>query len=282
MNAAEVIRTDDNFREGKVQWDSTVDSIRDRLFGKKDLMAITQGFIGSTKDGKYITLGKEGSDFTAAIMGYSLDAERIVVWKDVPGILSADPKFFPDCELFNELSYAVASEMTYYGASVIHPKTIRPLAVKRIPLYVRSFKNPAGPGTCIHDCKVENVIPTIITKSNQCVISFKLPEFTFVNEQYLHEIMGALSERNIKLNLLQNSAISVSICVDYNERRVRDLINTLSEEFEITFNYDLLLITVINPDDSLVEELVAGREIMMEQRLRRTVRIIVPNNHEMS
>ncbi|HYG19427.1 MAG TPA: aspartate kinase, partial [Ohtaekwangia sp.] len=182
LDARACIATDNTFREGKVDWNKTMAEIAKVKPLLTHGIVITQGFIGQTEDGLTTTLGREGSDFTAAIFASCLDAESVTIWKDVPGVMSADPKRLPDATVFSELPYREAAEMTYYGASVIHPKTIKPLANKGIPLWVKNFDDPALPGTIIHDCTVANLPPLIVFKENQCLVSCKVTDFTFITE----------------------------------------------------------------------------------------------------
>ncbi|MDX1629371.1 MAG: aspartate kinase, partial [Fulvivirga sp.] len=247
LDAREYIKTDGHFREGHVDWKLTGELMRHDIYEiLANKLIITQGFIGGTDDHKTTTLGREGSDYTAAIFASSLNASEVCVWKDVPGILNADPKLVPDAILFKELPYQEAAEMTYYGASVIHPKTIKPLANKKIPLWVKSFDHPDQPGTLIHDCKVERLPPCTIIKNDQALISFKVIDFTFVNESNLSLIFHELSEIDLKINIMQNSAISFSIVVDYQPIKIETVIDKLKDHFEIRYNTGLQLITIKN------------------------------------
>lgn len=274
-DARQYIRTDNSFREGKVNWIDTkekINSLREEL-QKKSI--ITQGFISSTIDGLTTTLGREGSDYTAAIFASCLQVEQVTIWKDVPGVMNADPKRLPAAIVFDELPYKEASEMTYYGASVIHPKTIKPLALMGIPLYVKSFADPSLPGTKIHECKLEHIPPMIVFKDNQCLISCKVTDYTFINEQQLSIIFHALSDLNIKLNVMQNSAISFSFCVDYREHKVTALIERLHEHFEVYYNTNLTLITIKNYDEHSFESYRKRPDILMEQSSRSTLQVLV-------
>jgi aspartate kinase len=224
VDARQYILTDETYREGKINWEATEEKIETLGRRLKDNIIVTQGFIGSTQRGFTTTLGREGSDFTAAIFGYCLNAESVTIWKDVPGVMSSDPKRLSNATVFTELPYKEAAEMTYYGASVIHPKTIKPLANRNIPLYVKNFDDPSLSGTIIHDCKIPNLPPLIVFKGNQCLISCKVTDYTFVNEQQLSMIFQALSELDIKINMMQNSAISFSFCSDFRESTISGLI----------------------------------------------------------
>src|ERR1051325_3533361 len=225
IDARKFIRTDSTFREGKVQWAETEKNIAalKAIAGKS--IIVTQGFIGSDVHGKTITLGRDGSDYSAAVFASALGAESVTIWKDVPGVMNADPKRISGAISFEELPFKEAAEMTYYGASVIHPKTIKPLANKGIPLYVKNFDDPTLHGTKIHECIVRNLPPLIVFKENQCLISCKVTDYTFIDEQRLILIFQALAKLDMKINLMQNSAISLSFCVDFRERKVTNLID---------------------------------------------------------
>lgn len=276
LDAREYIKTNENFREGLVDWRVTEELISHdipKLTVNK--IVVTQGFIGSTADKRTTTLGREGSDFTAAIFASALAAEQVCVWKDVPGILNADPKLVPDAILFDELPYHEAAEMTYYGASVIHPKTIKPLANKNIPLWVKSFDNPNAPGTVIHNCEVHNLPPCTIIKNDQVLISFKVIDFTFVNEENLSLIFHELSLVDLKINIMQNSAISFSIVVDNQPMKIEALINALKDYFEIRYNTGLQLVTLKNYTLEKMNEYSNSRNILLEQISRNNYRVVI-------
>ncbi|MDX5437291.1 MAG: aspartate kinase [Pontibacter sp.] len=275
LDSRKFIQTDTNWREARVDWAWT-----DRLI-KRDVPAllqeglvVTQGFIGGTNNGLTTTLGREGSDFSAAIFAYCLNAEGMYIWKDVEGLLNADPKRFPDTVRYPIISYQETIEMAYYGASVIHPKTIKPLANKHIPLYVKSFLNPAGEGTKICDCRFEVTAPAYILKEKQCLVSFSVKDFAFVSEQNLGTIFNALSELRIKINLMQNSALSFSICTDYNQERLHRLLQTLHDQFVIHYNTDLQLYTIKNYNNDSVSRMTAGKQVLLEQRTRTTFQFV--------
>ncbi|MGC4023251.1 MAG: aspartate kinase [Cyclobacteriaceae bacterium] len=204
IDARKYILTDSSFREGQVQWNETEKKIKTLESVLKSKILVTQGFIGANEKHETVSLGREGSDFTAAIFGYSLKAESVTIWKDVPGVMSADPKRIPDAVVFDELPYKETAEMTYYGASVIHPKTVKPLANKGIPLLVKSFVDPSLDGTKIHECHVNSLPPLIVHKENQCLISCKVTDYSFINEEQLGKIFHAISESGMKINVMQN------------------------------------------------------------------------------
>ncbi|MCX2738797.1 aspartate kinase [Pontibacter anaerobius] len=275
IDSRKYIQTDSNWREGKVDWAWTERLIRrDVPALLQQGLVVTQGFLGGTNIGLTTTLGREGSDFSAAIFAYCLGATGMYIWKDVEGLLNADPKHFSDTVRYPEISYQETIEMAYYGASVIHPKTIKPLATKKIPLYVKSFLNPEGEGTRICDCRFEVIAPAYIIKENQCLVSFGVKDFTFISEKNLGTIFNALSELRIKINLMQNSAISFSICTDYNPERLHRLIQTLQDQFVIHYNTDLRLYTIKNYDTASINRTMEGKEVLLEQRTRTTFQIV--------
>ncbi|MFD2513692.1 aspartate kinase [Pontibacter locisalis] len=275
VDSRKYIQTDSNWREGRVDWNWTERLIkRDLPAVLEQQLVVTQGFLGGTTNGFTTTLGREGSDFSAAIFAYCLDATEMCIWKDVAGLLNADPKYFKDTVRYPEISYQETVEMAYYGASVIHPKTIKPLANKQIPLYVKSFLDPAAAGTKICDCRFEKLAPAYIIKEDQCLVSFSVKDFTFISEQSLGAIFNALSELRIKINLMQNSAISFSICTDFNQERIQRLIQTLHDQFVIYYNTGLRLFTIKNYDSDSLNNILAGKEVLLEQRTRNTFQII--------
>ncbi len=275
LDARDYIRTDDHFREGHVDWIETCKRIEPLKKALSTTILLTQGFIGSSPDGRTTTLGREGSDYTAAIFASCLDADSVTVWKDVEGIMNGDPKKITGTIRYNELPYSEAAEMTYYGASVIHPKTIKPLANKRIPLKVKSFYEPESTGTVIHECHVENPLPAVIIKENQCLISFHVRDFTFINERNLTRIFHEISEADLRINLMQNSAISFSICVDFHEDHLAEIMNRLQSEFSIRYNTGLELITIKNYNQEYMDRFRAGGNMLLEQVSRNNYRAVV-------
>ncbi len=274
IDARQYIKTDNTFREGKVDWMETEKEIR-QLDLKNQKIIVTQGFIGSTKNNLTTTLGREGSDFSAAIFGCCLKAKSVTIWKDVPGVMSADPKRIPDAIVFEELPYKEAAEMTYFGASVIHPKTIKPLANNNIPLFVKSFIDPTLSGTKIYDCRVGKLPPLIVYKGNQCLVSCKVTDYTFVDETQLAIIFKALTELNIRMNVMQNSAISFSFCIDYRESKVLKLIELLSKNFEVYYNANLTLVTIKNYDQKTSTQYRNLKGVILEQSSRSTLQVLV-------
>ncbi|TPE40596.1 aspartate kinase [Pontibacter mangrovi] len=275
IDSRKYIQTDNNWREGRVDWTWTERLVRRDLPQLlQEGLVITQGFLGGTNNGLTTTLGREGSDYSAAIFAYCLDAESMSIWKDVEGLLNADPKYFPDTVRYPEISYQETIEMAYYGASVIHPKTLKPLATKKIPLYVKSFLNPEGEGTQICDCRFVVTAPAYIIKERQCLVSFGVKDFTFISEKNLGTIFNALSELRIKINLMQNSAISFSICTDDNPEKLQLLIQTLRDQFVIHYNTELRLYTVKNYDAASINRILQGKRVLLEQRTRTTFQLV--------
>lgn len=275
IEAAKYIQTDTTWREGKVDWDwSEKLIVRDLPEILQKQCVITQGFIGGTEGNRVTTLGREGSDYTAAIFAYCLGAESVTIWKDVAGILNADPKVFKNTVKYGELSYNEAVEMTYYGATVIHPKTIKPLANKHIPLIVKSFINPDQSGTEIKQVIHDKIAPAYILKTNQILLSFSTKDFSFISEYNLSKLFSELAQLNIKINLMQNSAISFSICVDNNQRKIEKLINILKLEYKIQYNNNLQLITVKNYTEQVITELNKDKNIVLMQKTRTTYQVV--------
>jgi aspartate kinase len=274
LDARDYVVTDENYREGIVDWEASAMKIKALDFNRSRIK-ITQGFIGRNKSGFTTTLGRDGSDFSAAIFAYCLDAKSVTIWKDVPGVMNADPKRMKAVTVFEELPFREAAEMTYYGASVIHPKTIKPLATKQIPLFVKNFDDPSLPGTKIHECQVEKLPPLYVFKDNQCLISCKVTDYTFVTEDHMRKIFHALSELNIHLNVMQNSAISFSFCIDFRESKVKALIQTLQHFFEVYYNTGLTLVTIKNYDQESFETFRKKPGVILEQSSRSTLQLLM-------
>lgn len=275
LDARRVVKTDSTHRFALVDWGASQAMIRSQVNNLiDDGVVISQGFIGSNADYNTTTLGREGSDFSGAIFATSLNAESLTIWKDVEGVLNADPKKFAQHSLYQKLPYKEAAEMTYYGASVIHPKTIKPLAQKGIPLYVRSFEHPEKEGTLIEECVVPNLAPAIIHKSDQTVISFKISDFSFINEHHIHLIFDHIKRHNLMINLMQNSAITFTICMDDNPKKREQLMTALKDEFLIYYNEGLDMITVKNYNQETIDELMANKQIIIEQRSRNNFQMV--------
>ena len=276
LDARDYIYTDNNYREGNVDWVRTCSAIKglnERL--RKNSFIITQGFIGRAENGLTTTLGRDGSDFSAAIFASCLEAESVTIWKDVPGVMNADPKKLSTVTVFSELPFREAAEMTYYGASVIHPKTIKPLATNGIPLYVKSFDDPGLPGTKIHECHVDQLPPLIVFKENQCLVSCKVTDYTFITEDHLRQVFSILTELNIQVNVMQNSAISFSFCIDFRENKLKALLARLHRDFEVYYNTGLTLITVKNYDQETFDIYRKKPGVLMEQSSRSTLQVLL-------
>ena len=296
-DARQLIKTNDHYREGRVDWTATQEAIRNYKLGMRNScrVVLTQGFIGGTKSSSTMlgelsapkgvteecvfttTLGREGSDYTAAILAYCLDAKSVTIWKDVPGFLNADPKFFADTVKIEQIPYNEAIELAYYGASVIHPKTVKPIQNKNIPLYIRSFITPESEGSSIGNYQVlKPETPLYIFKNNQILLSILPRDYSFIAEDNLQVIFGILNELGIRVNLMQNSALSFSICVDNNPQRIGVLIERLKSMFRVRYNENLQLITIRYYTQQVIDSIVAGRPILLEQRSRTTEQLIVP------
>ena len=275
-NMPKLLRTDDTWREAQVDNTTSAETIRagwDRP--NRPRIVIAQGFIGGTADGKRTTLGREGSDYTAALLGNYLDAESVTIWKDVPGILNADPRLEPDTILIPELRYTDAVELSYSGAQIIHPKTIRPLENKRIPLFVKPFGDPKANGSCISDATQHPIdVPVYIWRKNQILITMRAKDFAFVLEESLSEIFDIINHHRLKVSLIQSSAVTISVCVD-NTRFVPDAIQALSEHFQVTYNDHLSLLTIRGTTPEILDRARSGRTIMLSQTTRRTARLVI-------
>ncbi len=280
LDARDLVITDESYRNGRVQWEETtrriVNAFSDESPDHNNTITITQGFIGSSMNGHPVTLGREGSDFSAAIFAFALDAEEMIIWKDVPGVLNADPRFFSDTVKLDRITYRDAIELAYFGASVIHPKTIQPLQNKSIPLYIKSFEQPDEPGTMIHNfTETPSQIPSYISKPNQVLVSVSAKDFSFIAEDGLHTIFGLLSHMGIRTNLMQNSAISFSICIDDQPEKLNRLFTALGGEFSIKYNQGLELVTIRYYNQETIDKVVNNRKILLEQKSRLTVQLVV-------
>lgn len=279
LDARDLIRTDETFREGNVDWDFTIQKIQstwqDVQLKFPNSIILTQGFIGGTSDNFTTTLGREGSDYSAAIIAHCLNAEEVIIWKDVPGVLNADPKVFPDAVLLKEISYYDAIELAYFGATVIHPKTLKPLQNKNIPLRVKSFINPDLPGTVIGKDDYKNTIPTFIFKKNQVLISISPRDFSFILEENIRDIFEQLAARRIKVNLMQNSALKFSLCINEDSGKLKEFIEVLSQRYKILYNNNCELVTIRNYNDDLAKKLSESRQILVEQKSRNTLQMVI-------
>ena len=275
-NMPKLLRTDNTWREAKVDNETSAATIRagwERA--NRPSIVVTQGFIGGTAEGKRTTLGREGSDYTAALLGNYLDAESVTIWKDVPGILNADPRLEPDTILIPSLRYQDAVELSYSGAQIIHPKTIRPLENKQIPLFVKPFGDPEAAGSKIAADGVGPIdVPVYIWRKNQLLITMRAKDFAFVLEESLSEIFEIIHRHRLKVALIQSSAVTISVCVD-NTRFVPEAIEELKQHFNVTYNDHLSLLTIRGTTPEILERAKADRTIMLSQTTRRTARLVV-------
>ena len=278
MDARKLIRTDHTYQEGKVDWEKTEQLVRENMlpsFIDADIL-LTQGFVGHTAEGFTTTLGREGSDYTAGILAYCGEAESVTIWKDVPGMLNADPKYFENTKKLEAISFKEAIELSYYGASVIHPKTIQPLQNRNIPLYVKSFLDPKSDGTVIQaSSSQDHLIPSYIFKFDQALYSFTPKDFSFIVEENLSVIFGKLSDLNVKINLMQNSALSFSILVDQKKVKRTQLLELFQKEYEVKYNEDLSLVTIRHYDEETINQVTKGKETLLQQRTRHTARFVL-------
>ncbi len=275
------IITDDNYRDANVLWSDTSKRVCSVFDFKKSSRYVTQGFIGGTVTGDSTTLGREGSDFTSAILSSLLDAGSVVVWKDVPGILNADPKWIPEAEKLAEVSYREAVEMTFSGAKIIHPKTIKPLYNKGIPLYVKSFIDPEEPGTIVtFTPELARIIPVFIRKENQIMISIVPKDYSFAIGQNIGKIFHLFELCGVKVNLVQASAVSVNVAVDNDISRVGRLYDELKSDFEIHYNDNVEMVTIRHYNSKAIERITYGKEVLLEQKTRNTVRFVLRTDNE--
>lgn len=267
------LRTDDNFREARVDYQVSEPLIKKAFSGNK--IFVTQGFLGSTPNNLTTSLGREGSDYTAALLAYFLRAESVTVWKDVPGVLNADPKWFDDTVRIPVMNYSDAIELAFYGASVIHPKTIQPLKRRGIPLYVRSFLHPGQEGTMIGEADYKELIPCFIFKMNQMLIDVYPPDLSFVGEDHFHTIFEMMSRHRIKVNLMQNTAIHFRMSVNNDPTRVPRLVEELSTLYTVKTSTPLELITIRYFDQKTIDRVMVEKELLLEQRTQTTIQLLV-------
>ena len=279
-SATSLIRTENKYKDANVNWEVTKDLFKANFIPEYDEVDIilTQGFMGHNDEGHVTTLGREGSDFTAGIIAHCCESDSVTIWKDVPGMLNADPKWFDNTIKLDSISFIEAIELSYYGASVIHPKTIKPLQNKDIPLYVKSFIHPKSEGTIIHSSTSnDHLIPSFIFKQNQLLVSISPKDFSFIGEQNLSDIFARLSSLDVKINLMQNSAVSFSILIDENKVDINELISLFDDLYNVKYNTSLELITIRHYDDETIERCLVNKEVLLQQLTRETARIIVAN-----
>lgn len=277
VDVRDIIRTDDNFREAAIDIDFTQQKINETIkpfFEEYDLV-LTQGFIGATDENESTTLGREGSDYSAAIFANMLDAESQTIWKDVDAVMNADPKQFTDAQNIETLSYNEVIEMAYYGAQVIHPKTIKPLQNKNIPLYVKSFLKPEGSGSLVSNRSVQNLPPIIVLKENQVLMQLSSKDFSFVEEKPISLLHEMFADLKIRPNLSQNGAISLVCCLDDKPEKIEKLALTASEIFNVQLEKNLTLLTIRHYNEATIEKLTRGKTILLEQKTRDTIQVLM-------
>ena len=274
IDARELIKTDSKYRDANLNWEITKHSISKNINIK--LLNITQGFIASDSNNFSTTLGREGSDYTAAIFAYCLNAESVTIWKDVPGVLNADPRVFKKPQLLNQISYTEAIELAFYGASVIHPKTLQPLQKKEIPLYVKSFLNPSGNGTSIsRGTKIDPLIPCFIVQRNLNLLKLSSLDFSFIVEDNISDIFQILHENKMKVDLIQNSAISFSVCVYDKYSRLKELLSILKATFKVECTENVSLFTIRHFNENSSKEILKNNTLLLEQRTNETLQLVV-------
>ena len=280
VDVRDIVRTDDNFREANIDWAFTQDKIQKDivpLFETNNII-LTQGFIGATDENESTTLGREGSDYTAAVFANMLDAVNQTIWKDVEGVMNADPKLFPDAQFISTLSFREVIEMAYYGAQVIHPKTIKPLQNKGIPLHVRCFLKPALPGTIISDHPVHNLPPIIVLKNNQVLMQFNSKDFSFVEDNLVNKLHQLFVDIKIRPNLSQNGAISLYCCLDDKPEKIEKLALAASELFDVQVEKEVVLLTVRHYNETIVTELTANKIELLSQKTKETIQVLLKNS----
>lgn len=277
MDARTIIKTDDLYRDANVDWNLTTSQMLEAFTFKDAEMYLTQGFLGGTLSNLTTTLGREGSDYTAAIIGHVMDAGGVSIWKDVPGVLNADPRWYPQAEKINELSYNEAIELTFYGAQVIHPKTLKPLQNKEIPLYVRSFIDPEASGTVIRSRQgISESIPVYVLKRDQLFVTVYPKDFSFIMEDKLIEIISIFKKYRVKMNLMQSSALNFSACFD-RKRETPELLNELGNLFTVRYNEGVDLLTIRQYTPQAIDEMTSDRVIIDSQITRKVARFILKN-----
>ncbi len=267
------LKTDATYREAKVNFELS-ESLVKKAFNEENVF-VTQGFIGSTPNNLTTTLGREGSDYTAALLAFFLDAESVTVWKDVPGVLNADPKWFDDTVKIDSLKYADAIELAFYGASVIHPKTIQPLKQKNIPLHVKSFINPEMEGTSIGNVEYTALIPCFIFKMDQVLIDIYPTDLSFIGEDNFKSIFEILAQNSLKVNLMQNTAVHFRLCVNNDQSRIPKVVEELKQFNEVKTNGALELITIRFFDQPTIDRVMVNKELILEQRTQTTIQLLV-------
>lgn len=271
------IKTDSNYRDAGVNWEVTQKNISKGI--KKNILNITQGFIGADENNFTTTLGREGSDYSAAIFAYCLNAESVTIWKDVPGVMNADPRYFENATLLNQISYREAIELAFYGATVIHPKTLQPLQRKEIPLFVKSFINPVLPGTSVSKgADLEPHLPCFIVKREQLLLSLSSIDFSFIMEENISEIFKLLHDFKMKVSLIQNSAISFSVCIEDKYKNFDALKTILSKKFKVSYNENVSLYTIRHFDEKSKNAIEKNKTVLLKQISRETLQLVTKEN----
>ncbi len=271
LDVRDVLRTDNNFRDAGINLTDSSAKIKVTI---NTGITVTQGFIGATADNESTTLGREGSDYTAAVFANMLDAESVTIWKDVEGVMNADPKIFKDAVLVSELNFTEVIEMAYYGAQVIHPKTIKPLQNKGIPLLVKCFLNPALPGTIIHKKNITHLPPIIVIKENQVLMQLKTQDFSFVEEAPMSSLYKLFAKVKVKPNLIQTGAVSIQICIDDHATKIDELAREASEAFDVQIEKQLNLLTIRHYTAEKIAVLTTGKKILLQQQTPETIQCI--------
>ena len=278
LDVRKCIKTDSYFRNAALNWNETGKLVKKEIKNKNTI--ITQGFIASDSKGYSTTLGREGSDYTAAIFAFILNSSSLTIWKDVPGVLNADPRYFKTTQLLKNISYREAIELAYYGASVIHPKTLQPLQQKRIPLFVKSFENPKGNGTKVYeDSKLNPLIPCFILKKNQTLLELSTLDFSFIVEENISQIFSLMDKYKVRVEMIQNSAISFAVCINDRYGKLKDLVLELNLKFKVEVKENVLLHTIRHFDNSSIKEIKeSGKKILLEQRTYKTAQFVLSEN----
>lgn len=277
VDVRDLLRTDNNFRDAGIDWEWSTAKIKQRIQEASASIVITQGFIGATDDNESTTLGREGSDYTAAVFANVLDAEYVTIWKDVTGVMNADPKVFPDAQLMPELNFTEVIEMAYYGAQVIHPKTIKPLQNKGIPLLVKCFLDPTLPGTIIHEQKIKKLPPVIVIKQEQVLMHLTTNNFSFVGDEPMSELYNLFGRLKIKPNLIQTGAISVQLCFDDRIEKIDQLAAAASIFFDVQIEKKLSLLTIRHYNTEIAAKLIDNKAIILQQQTPETVQYVYRN-----
>ncbi|MDC6361757.1 MULTISPECIES: aspartate kinase [Flavobacteriaceae] len=274
LDVRTLIKTDNNYRDAQINWDRTQSEVTAKVDMSK--LNITQGFLGSDDNNFTTTLGREGSDYTAAILAYCLNAESVTIWKDVPGVLNADPRNFKETQLLEQISYREAIELAFYGASVIHPKTLQPLQRKEIPLHVKSFVNPKDKGTTVgKGIGIVPKVPCFIVKKDQVLLKLSSLDFSFIVEDNISEIFKLFHDHRLKVDLIQNSAISFSVCLDNKFNGLQSMLDELKRKFKVVCHEEVSLYTIRHFNDNAVKSLQNGKSVLVEQRGKETVQLVV-------